>query len=419
MRADLTSRLAVTAAAACVVLLGHASAQDGAQDEGGYARTPARLRPFAGAGRPDREFFTAPPQFRGPGREADVAAAGAVRIGVLVPTGGRYGSRGVRMLEGTRLAVEEANAAGGYADGMPFELSVRDESEAWGAAANAVVDLASDERVVALVGALDDSASHVVTRVLLKVEIPLVNTGGVDPTLTEHAIPWLVRVRPDDRQACYGLARRMFEQDGHRRVVVFRENGRYARVGIQEFMDAARRLGHPVALEVRFERHETAWAPLAGRVAAAKPDAVLLWGEGDVAARALREMRRAGVEAPVYGPERLGEREFLDEARDAADGVVFAYPFRPEGKTWTAFAGRYRDRTGNEPDAVSAHAYDGTCRLIQAIRDAGPNRVLVRDALFARPAWDGVSGEGRFDVTGNVVREMVLGHVQDGRARFD
>ncbi len=393
-------------------------AQDGDGKGESYGGTPERLRPFAGAGEPARRFFTVEPQFRGPGREEPVPAdLDAVRIGVLMPQAGRHKPRGARMIRGIRLAIDDANRAGGYAKDVPFEILVRSESESWGAAASAAVEMVQKHGVVGIVGALDDAASHVVTRVLLKIEVPLVNTSGVDPTLTEHAIPWLVRIRPDDRQGCYRLAKRMFDEDGCKRVVVFRENSRYARMGIGEYVDAARRLGHPIALEVRYQPHEKEWAPLLERVRGARPDALFIWGDGKIAGQALAEVRKAGIDVPIYGPERLADPECLAAAGKAAEGVIVTRPFDPVagGAAWTAFATRYRARFEELPDVEAAYGYDGTLRLIEAIREVGPNRPLIRDALFAKKRWSGVTGESRLDLTGNDVREMVIAVVTNGR----
>ncbi len=116
------------------------------------------------------------------------------------------------------------------------------------------------------------------TRVLLKLNVPMVNTGGTDPTLTEHNIPWLVRLRPDDRQAAYRLARRIFVEEGKQRVVFFRGTDRYARQGLGELADAARRLGRPIALEVRYRPEDTTYVQQIERIQQVKPDAIVMWG---------------------------------------------------------------------------------------------------------------------------------------------
>jgi branched-chain amino acid transport system substrate-binding protein len=414
----MVSRTTLRWAAVALALAGIAPlfAQDREGDDR-YGETPEALRPFRRGGEPERRFFTEAPEFRGPGREAAAPVVDAVRLGVLAPAGGPGAGRGRRMQNGIDLAVADANGAGGFAPGVPFELLVRAENESWGAAADAAVDLATRYGVWGFLGALEDEASHVVTRVILKLEVPMVNTSGSDPTLTEHNIPWLVRVRPDDRQACYALAQRIVRTDGHRRIVVFRENSRYARVGIAEFVDATRRLGHPVALAVRFEAHEASWSGPLARIERAEPDAIVVWGGAAVCGRVVRALRAAGLEQPVYSSDRLTDPAFVAAAGAAAEGVVVTLPFDPrktEGR-WETFRKRYRARFGTEPDAVAGAAYDGASLLIAAVREAGLNRPRIRDALFARRAYDGVTGTIRFDRTQNDVSGVSLGRIRSGR----
>lgn len=380
-----------------------------------YGRTPEELVPYRRA-EPYAIFFTEPPQFRGPGREApEPEGLTEVALGVLLPFEGRHAAAGRRLRAGVELALAEANREGGLR-GLPFTAVYRDESRAWGASANAAVELAFDDRVWALIGALDDSASHVLSRVLLKVELPVVNTNGTDPTLTEHAIPWMVRVRPDDRRNAYRLARKIFVEDGRRRVAVLRANDRYARMGIGELVDAARRLGSPILLEVRFENHDTVFDAQLERLRDVSPDAVVLWGHAAEAGRVLAALRAAGLAQPVYGPDRLLDPEFLAAAGAAAEGLVTTHPFDPENDRpeWSEFRRRYDQEHGEEPDAVAAYAYDGARYLIRALRAAGLNRVRLRDRLFAETEVAGVTGPIRFDVNHNNVSPIVLCQVRGG-----
>jgi branched-chain amino acid transport system substrate-binding protein len=384
--------------------------------EGSYSETPPELVPYRGVGRPYDEFLREPPEFRGPGRERPEPELPAeIRLGVLVPTEGPDLAEGRRLRHGVELALGEANEAGGYR-GAPFVALYRDESQAWGAAGNAAVELVFDQEVWAIIGALEDNASHVMSRLLLKVETPVVNTAGTDPTLTEHMVPWMVRMRPDDRRTGYRLARRIFEEDGHRKVAVFRANDRYARMGIIEFNDAARRLHRPIALEVRFANHEVSWPNQIERLRQVDPDAIVLWGRPAAAGRVLAAMRTSGLNQPVYGPDRLLDPVLLRTAGGYAEGLVTTYPFDPNGgaEGWHSFRERYLAVAGEEPDAVAAYAYEGTRYLVQAIREAGLNRVRIRDRLFARDEWRGVTGTIRFDATWNNVAPVVLCRVRGG-----
>jgi len=413
-------RRAVLRTAALFVLAGAVvtSAQDEPAAPRRYGDTPEDLLPHRGFGEPARRFFTEAPTFRGPGvYAADAARKDAVLFGVIAPLTGDDCELGRRMLDGITLAVEDANAAGGFAPGVPFAVSVRDENKSWGAAGDAAVDLVTNEGAAALVGAFEDSASHVMTRVILKLEVPMMNTAGTDPTLTEHMIPWLVRMRPDDRQTCYALARRIVEQDRRERIVVFRANDRYARAGIAEFNDAVRRLRHPVLLEERYLASETSWPAQIERIRAARPDAIVVWSRAAAAGRVVRALRDAGLRQPVYGPERLADDAFVRAAGDAAEGVVCTYPFDPRrtDPVWTAFGGRFRARFGRDPDPVASYAYDGVTYLVQAVREAGLDRAKIRDRLFAHATLAGVTGVARFDTTHNNVLPPLFGHVEHGK----
>lgn len=393
------------------------AAQTAGETESRYGETPEELVPFRGAGEPYAVFFTEPPQFRGPGREVPGPAhPESVPLGVLIPVEGIDQVLGRRMRNGVELAIAEANRTGGFRDGIPFVPVYRDESQAWGASANAAVELAFEHGVWGLVGALEDNASHVMSRLLLKIEMPVVNTNGSDPTLTEHLVPWMLRMRPDDRRNGYRLAHKIFVKDARQRVAVFRANDRYARMGIREFTDAARRLHRPIELEVRFQNHDSSWNAQIDRIRSVDPDAVVLWGRAEPAGRVLAAMRAAGLTQPIYGPDRLHDPLFLAAAGAAAEGIVVTYPFDParsDGR-WNDFRSRYREAYGEEPDATAAYAYDGTDFLMSAIREAGLNRVLIRDRLFSYERFDGVTGEIRFDATQNNVSPVVLCRVRDG-----
>lgn len=415
----MTPRFPALLLLACA-LAATAGAQEPREGER-YGDTPEELVPYRRA-EPYAVFFTEPPQFRGPGRDQpEPEGLTEVKLGVLLPLQGRYAEVGRRMRNAVELALADANRQGGYQNRLPFVAVYRDESQAWGASANAAVELAFDQGVWGVVGAFDDSASHVLSRVLLKIEVPVVNTNGTDPTLTEHAIPWMVRVRPDDRRNAYRLAHKIFLEDSRERVVVFRANNRYARMGIGELVDAARRLHRPILLEVRFEDYDTVFDTQVARIRDLAPDAIVLWGHAAQAGRVLAALRAAGLGQPVYGPDRLVDAEFLAAAGEAAEGVVTTHPFDPEGTEprWTELRERYRREYGEEPDAVVAYNYEGTRYLIRAIREAGLNRVRIRDRLFAEPAIAAVTGMIRFDPNHNNISPVLLCQVRGGAFHCD
>lgn len=418
-------RTAALVLLATALLAPGAGAQGGASAAGdtavNYGRTPDELLPYRSFRAPYLEFFVDRQPFLGTGRaKAPPRDLESVRIGVLAPLDdvSAEAVMGRRMLQGAVLAVEEANAAGGYR-GLPFELIVRDDVGAWGASSNKFVELA-DEAVWAVLGSIDGQSTHIALRVALKLEIPMVTSGSTDPTLSETRIPWFVRVNADDRQNAYALASYVFNEQGHRRVAVFRTNTRYGRVGVAEFNDAARRLQKPVLVELRWGPGDRDFTAQLTRIREAGAEAVVLWGDAEDMARVVRQMRDIGMTQPVYGPDRMFAPEFTGAVGAAGEGVVAVNLWHPEREdpALRQFERRYRDRFGEDPEAMAAHAYDGMRLIIDAVREAGLNHVLIRDAMSELEEYDGVTGPIPLDATLNDVGPVYLASFEDGAFRY-
>ena len=390
----------------CGAAFAEEAATAAASDTAGsvYGNTPEFLRPYSGGVRePYRQFFTEPLEYPGPGHDKLEPNVDTVRIGVLAPIErSRETYLGRPMMTGCRMAVDEANAEGGYT-GRPFALTSRNDTGLWGASANEIVSFSYDDSVWAVVGSIDGANTHIAIRVALKTEVPVVNVGDTDPTLVETMIPWIFRVIADDRQMCYTIAHHLYEDRGFERAAILRANNRYGRFGVAEFRQASIRLGHPAPIEVNYDLRwattDTTFALQVERLRRVKPDAIILWGDAEPMGHLVRLIRAAGIDAELFGSDRVVNDAFTDAAGATADGIVAVTPYDPtrDDTRLKAFQRRYRERFGSEPNVYAAHAYDGTRMVIDAIRTAGLNRYRIRDALAGMRTYDGVTGEMRFD----------------------
>ena len=88
------------------------------------------------------------------------------------------------------------NARGGFGGnnrttGKLYVLKIHDDVAQWGASSTEAVKMAFDEHVVAVLGSIDGASTHIMLRVNLKLEVPIMDTGTTDPTVTETRIPWV------------------------------------------------------------------------------------------------------------------------------------------------------------------------------------------------------------------------------------
>jgi ABC-type branched-subunit amino acid transport system substrate-binding protein len=395
-----------------------------------YANMPDEAVPFGKFTKPYKEWFVDKDtlDYFGAARERvvpEIETSNTVNIGFLGPLENNYEAQyGQAMLHGAQMAVEDANARGGYgasgrSSGRPYALKIHNDSAQWGASSTEAVKMVYDEHVVAVLGSIDGASTHIMLRVSLKLEFPIMDTGTTDPTVTETRIPWVMHTFPDDRQQGYTLADYVFKQLKLKRVGVLRTQTRYARIGVEKFFDEAKRMGRVPPLEVKFNRGDQDFATQLRMLQNAHIEGLVIWGEAPDAARILKQMREMGMKQPVFGSSRMAYPALLEIAGSAAEGVVTTAPLDPTRSEpqWQEFHKKYKAKYNEEPDAYAAYAYDGMNILIGAIEKHGLNRGRIMDGLreyYGKP-YEGVGEREEFDYTLNNIAPLALAKVEGGK----
>ena len=403
-----------------------------------YAGEPDDLSPYAKFASPYDLNYTHPNMYSGAARdEPDPKNVTEVRIGFLGPIEHNPEQVfGLRMLHGAQLAVEEANARGGYG-GKPFRLMLHNDYDnwqaktvygddrptdptIWGSASNEVVKMVYDDQDWAIFGSISSESTHIALRVALRAEIPIVNSASTDPTIPETYIPWYFTDIQDDRVQSLTLARRIFTELGLKRVAILRVNNRYGRLGVPKFRDAARRLGHPVVIEQKYLPGDMDFSQQLKVIRSSRADAIVLWTDEAQAAVILKQLRAAGMKQPVFGAYRTLGPTLLAEAGDAAEGFEAVFPYDPTRKDerWIGFNSRFEDQFHEKPEQFASLAYDAMNALLDSICKAGLNRARIHDALANIEQYDGVTGHMVFDPNQKNVSPMYLGTVHNGAVTY-
>jgi ABC-type branched-subunit amino acid transport system substrate-binding protein len=403
-----------------------------------YAGEPADLSPWSKFASPYDVNYTHPNIYSGAGRDIpEPKDITEVRIGFFGPIYQNPDSVfGQRMLNGATLAVEEANARGGYG-GKPFKLMPHNDYDnwqaktvygddrptdpaIWGSASNEVVKMVYDDQDWAIFGSISSESTHIALRVALRAEIPIVNSASTDPTIPETYIPWYFTNLQDDRVQAFTLARRIFTELGLKRVAILRINNRYGRFGAPRIRDAARRLGHPVVIEQKFLPGDTDFTRELKVIQSSRVDAVVLWADEVPTAAILKQARALGMKQRFFGAYRTLGPDLLTQAGDAAEGFEAVFPYDPtrQDPRWLDFNQRFEARFKQKPEQFAALAYDAMNALLDSICRAGLNRARIHDALADLETYDGVTGHMVFDPLQKNVAPLYLGAVHNGSITY-
>ncbi|MBZ5663719.1 MAG: ABC transporter substrate-binding protein [Acidobacteriia bacterium] len=413
-----------------------------------YTGAPEDLRPFSRFTTPYYEFYQDLVEYNGAARDIpdpDPKSLNEIRIGFLAPLYDHPDQvLGNRMLNGASMAIDDANAAGGYG-GKPFRLVTHNDydnwqmssagpagasrdSAIWGAASNDAVRMIYDDKVWAMFGSISAESTHIALRLTLKAETPLINSASTDPTIPETIIPWYFTNLQDDRVQGYTLARHIYTELGLKRVAILRVNDRYGRFGVIKFRDASRRLGHPVVIEQKFLRGDSDFRRQLQVIEDSRVDAIVLWTDVGPAAMILKQMQELGMKQRAFGSHRtisgtasgVTGDELVKLAGPAAEGFEAVFPYDPNrtDPRWLDFNARYDTRFHEKPDHFAALAYDAMQILLDAICRAGLNKGRIRDALTGVESHKGVTGDMVFDPNSKNIAPLFLAHVHNGSIEY-
>ena len=335
-----------------------------------------------------------------------------VRIGYFGPSDPAHAVGG-DMWRAARMAVEEANARGGFR-GKPFRLVSHWSKEPWGTGIARVVRMAYTDRVWAILGGIDGPSTHLAEQVVAKARLVLISPGSTDRSVNLAHVPWMFSCLPGDPILAGALAAEISARVGKEPFILVSTDDHDAHLFATELMKCftGRRMvprHHFVCRKAARDVND-----LVTQIVHSKPAAVVMVAGASDSVRLVTSIRGKGYAGILFGGPSLGRRHFLRIAGAAAEGVVFPLLYSPR-RTSSKFVGTFEHRFGCAPDYAAAHTYDAVRLLVEAIREAGLDRTRIRDAVRKLSPWTGVTGTVQWDALGGNVRPVSLATIRDGR----
>jgi branched-chain amino acid transport system substrate-binding protein len=322
------------------------------------------------------------------------AADRPVVIGALYNLTGGQEDLDVPSSRGARLAVDEANMAGGVL-GRPVKLVLRDGRTKPSVIARETAKLIRQEPALAgLIGLSDTDMVLAAAPIAAKNKRVFLTSGATSPQLPREVPRYLfLACFGDNVQAAAGAEWAVKTLKSRSAVVLYKQDSSYARLLHGYFLTRFEQLGGKV-LAVR------SYTPASIKATVndlPKADLVYLAAQPDDVAAAITALRGAGIEAPILGGDGLdiGDAWRQIERADKIYFTTHAYlgADNPDVRVQKFRAAYAKAYAGKEPDAFTALGYDTARLLLAAIATAGrASPQAVRKALAATANFAGVTG---------------------------
>jgi branched-chain amino acid transport system substrate-binding protein len=349
-------------------------------------------------------------------------AADTIKIGLLAPLTGFAAADGASVKNSVDLAVEKVNAAGGLL-GKKVELVVYDDRADAKEAVALAQKLIQQDKIAGLVAGSYSMPTRAVAPLFQEEGIPLVAAYAIHPDVTKAGDfnfrnGFLGAV--EGRAAAY-TAIELLKAKKIALLTSDNDFGRTLAEGFNAYLAQQAAGKAEVAIALTYPMAEKDFKPYLSKIKEANPDVIFASGYYFQTGPVLKQARELGMKTQIIGEEGADSPKTLEIAGEAAEGFVIVTNLnrddpRPEVQT---FLKEYETRFKIMPDMVGASAYDAFMILCDGITRAKSTQgKAVRDAIAATKNYNGLTGVITGFKSGEVVKEVQVQTVKQGRFRY-
>lgn len=339
-----------------------------------------------------------------------------IRIGAILPLTGDGALYGQMARKAIELAVEEINAKKGTSE-KKFSVVYEDSQLKPDLAVNAATKLIIADKVLAIIGPMASNEFIPVIPIAQKYKIPVIS-----PSATSHEITKLgsfkFRTIVSDIYDGTAMAKFAFNKMGFRKAAVFYVNEAGPRGVSIAFMEEFKRLGGQIVVQEKGDRDGTDFRTQIAKIKEAGSDAVYFAGYAKETVVYLRQAKELGLEKPLMTHQLIDDPDVIKRAGETAEGVFFTTPkLTPEtgGPVVKEFFDNFKNKYGETPQNFAPNVYDAMMLIAKMVEKYGDTSEGINKGFLEVRDYHGASGEMSIDENGDVVQQMRVMKIQDGK----
>ncbi|MFO8101783.1 MAG: ABC transporter substrate-binding protein [Dehalococcoidia bacterium] len=248
------------------------------------------------------------------------------KIGAVLSISGPASSLGIPEKNTAEMMEKQINSAGGV-NGHPLEIIIYDDETSAEKCATLTTRLIEQDNVLAIMGPTTSGNSMAIIDIVTNAEVPLVSCAAaasiVNPVEERY---WVFKTPQTDKEAVTEIYTYM-EEKGITKVALITDKSGFGAGGLAFLKSDAPDYGIEVVAEQTFDSGDTSMEAQLTNIMGTDAEAVICWATTDESATVALDMQTLGMEMPLSCSHGIANMDFIDQAGDAANGVIF-----PAGK---------------------------------------------------------------------------------------
>ena len=348
---------------------------------------------------------------------ASGAAAGPIKIAVVDAQSGASSDLGQFEYRGVKLAVSEANAAGGI-DGRQIQLTLYDDQGDPTVGTELARKIASAGDI-AMFGTAESAVTIAMAPILESEHIPNI-TSGQSTGLLKVGSPYLFLNGPTGLTYDSTLANYLVKTKGYKKIAMLTNNDSYGAGEESAFTSSLKSLGlTPVAAKV-VPADQTNMTPELQSIKSSDPQVLFIGAEEAQSGLTVKQARALGMTAVIAEGAPAGTPLYMSTAGvPDADGTIVSSPYLGNSASSAAetFAAAYTAAYGSAPELHGAKAYDGAQIMIAALKACKACTGLNLANAIRAVHYDGLLGDFAYNSGGVGIFATAIGIITDGQIK--
>ena len=350
---------------------------------------------------------------------APVAAQDTIKIPNIIELSGGGATVGNNWKNGSSLAVEEINAAGGIL-GKKIALEFVDTASDPGKA-RAAIQRALDDKPMAIFGPIYSGSVNATLKLTAEAEVAQI-IGGEAANLTSQGSKYIFRTSFGQNVSMPKIANYIRDGIKAKSVAVVYVNNDFGKGGSAAIIKELEARNIKVAANLSTEAGQADFAADVVKLKGANADAVFVYLNEEESARFLIEAKKQNLDKPLLGETTLLGQKVIDLARDAANGVKGHVGLTVDAPipAVQAFGKKFEERFKYKSDHNGMKGYFAPYMLKAAVEKAGKwDAKAIAAALHGLTITPdkipGILIEASWDDTGEIDRISFLAEIKDGK----
>ncbi|MDP2828773.1 MAG: branched-chain amino acid ABC transporter substrate-binding protein [Sulfuricellaceae bacterium] len=343
----------------------------------------------------------------------------SIQIGAVQPLTGPQSHLGKDNENGTRLALDDANAKGIVIGGkkIRFEMLSEDD-QADPRAATIVAQKMVDAQVSGIIGHLNSGTTIPASKIYFDAGIVQISPSATNPKYTEQGFKTAFRVMPNDIQQGKVLGEFAVKKLAVRKIAIIDDRTAYGQGLADQFEKAAKAAGGEIVSREFTTDKSTDFMAILTTIKGKKADLVFFGGMDAQGGPMLKQIKSLGIQSIFLTGDGGSTPEFIKLAGlSAAEGAYSSLPGLPLEKMpgGLDFAKRFNAKYG-EIQLYAPYCYDAVSVLIAAMQKADSTDPARYLPALATITHEGVTAKISFDEKGDIRNGAItLYQVKNGK----